>query len=1190
MPQMVSVLSTIQESEGEYTAGAISECTISILEKCLLLCDCDKLKTELLERAVAVLSAVFVCSDGSYASEPWSRGLRCVSRLAAAAVSSLSDVSLQPHLPALAAVLFGLVSSARPAAALAGVATLGPLLLSRPEFRAAHAAQLWTLLRPADAADLARCLAAACAMADHLLSPPPELLWPLLGAGLTADDPLQRKRARYLLQRAVETRRAAGEDTQCRWLPWSSASARRAAPLWDDLALLLETLEGKQVHLIRPVMAKLDTLLVNTELVPLFWSLCVLRRAFGHGNAFVVRWGVLRALRLPHVDEIETFVTSALIPALNDAALFADVDLHAVLSSWEPAEAGCEYQCDSMPPPTETGGQLRTFLCAYLSGDALERRAAALTDAVAGQSWSSVALLHVAHALAAVPAGRCLDAAPALTLCRSLSERLAAQEAAEVMAALAAERSPVRGRLLGGALRILETTLPLTADHPVLPPLHAALVECHTDLYRPRNAVVSDMALLAGLVGKPDDDKQAPSAAVRQLIGVVIPCVGEYIVRQVEAAATAEDLTLCEFYAELLRAAAAVGWRVAVETVVHRLCGVATSAHPLRVHASVVTLAGVAGALVSAVTSTNLGPELLREAATAAWTALHEHRRSEVFVLSLPGLSRLVFTADTLTNPDLADLVQDMSERLLQLAESVPAALLALISQLNSVWSTDSSSLPRHLPTVTAALLHGAVHRRDRRALQDTVGFVSGPAAPSTADHLLDKAIRAAGVAALGLLMKRGPAAAVAELAEELRGRADRAGEGRHFGNSASHRVQQRAYQALLVLHTALSPDEREKLCISTCDRLLRCHPQPSVRYLQEWLVVLLCLRQVLLIAHVWDHMDKAALHRLWLLAEKRAMSAILSEFEVVHASVSQSLEYGNANKNSQLILNDFYFTVFDPVRHFSLEAIYCSLPRLASVEQDEWVPPELFPDHLTDGAGDGEQPQAGPLRLSRLCPGLRDAQPASWTARTGDLRMPPAGEVAGAVDADPSSTGGGEVQRKPTPWRQLLPEPSEVSAVRRGRRPAGAGPVLVAALVDRAPNLGGLCRTCEVLGASRMVISSLQLTADKQFQSLSVSAERWVPLTEVKPHQLAEYLSQLRSAGYTLVGVEQTSNSVPVTAYQFPERTALVLGNEREGIPVELIHLLDVCVEIPQCGVVRSLNVHVAGALLLWEYRRQHP
>lgn len=36
-------------------------------------------------------------------------------------------------------------------------------------------------------------------------------------------------------------------------------------------------------------------------------------------------------------------------------------------------------------------------------------------------------------------------------------------------------------------------------------------------------------------------------------------------------------------------------------------------------------------------------------------------------------------------------------------------------------------------------------------------------------------------------------------------------------------------------------------------------------------------------------------------------------------------------------------------------------------------------------------------------------------------------------------------------------------------------------------------------------------------------------------------------------------------------------------------LQALDVCVEIPQFGVTRSLNVHVSGALLVWEYIRQH-
>ena len=46
--------------------------------------------------------------------------------------------------------------------------------------------------------------------------------------------------------------------------------------------------------------------------------------------------------------------------------------------------------------------------------------------------------------------------------------------------------------------------------------------------------------------------------------------------------------------------------------------------------------------------------------------------------------------------------------------------------------------------------------------------------------------------------------------------------------------------------------------------------------------------------------------------------------------------------------------------------------------------------------------------------------------------------------------------------------------------------------------------------------------------------------------------------------------------------------SNEKEGIPVELIQHLDVCVQVPQDGIIRSMNVHVTGAIFIWEYVRQ--
>ena len=75
------------------------------------------------------------------------------------------------------------------------------------------------------------------------------------------------------------------------------------------------------------------------------------------------------------------------------------------------------------------------------------------------------------------------------------------------------------------------------------------------------------------------------------------------------------------------------------------------------------------------------------------------------------------------------------------------------------------------------------------------------------------------------------------------------------------------------------------------------------------------------------------------------------------------------------------------------------------------------------------------------------------------------------------------------------------------------------------------------------------------------------------------------------VVGLEQTARSRPLAGAQslpLPSRTVLLLGREKDGIPVELLREVDLCVEIPQLGVVRSLNVHVSAALAVWEYTRQ--
>lgn len=59
-------------------------------------------------------------------------------------------------------------------------------------------------------------------------------------------------------------------------------------------------------------------------------------------------------------------------------------------------------------------------------------------------------------------------------------------------------------------------------------------------------------------------------------------------------------------------------------------------------------------------------------------------------------------------------------------------------------------------------------------------------------------------------------------------------------------------------------------------------------------------------------------------------------------------------------------------------------------------------------------------------------------------------------------------------------------------------GIIVVACLIDRAPNLGGLARTCEIFNVKELVIANLNQIKDKEFQNLSVSAENWITITEV--------------------------------------------------------------------------------------------
>lgn len=147
---------------------------------------------------------------------------------------------------------------------------------------------------------------------------------------------------------------------------------------------------------------------------------------------------------------------------------------------------------------------------------------------------------------------------------------------------------------------------------------------------------------------------------------------------------------------------------------------------------------------------------------------------------------------------------------------------------------------------------------------------------------------------------------------------------------------------------------------------------------------------------------------------------------------------------------------------------------------------------------------------------------------------------------------------------------------------------IIVASLVDKIPNLAGLTRTSEVFNLQMITVAFKNVLNESEFKSMAVTADKWIPIMEVPKTDLEKFLRLYRHNKYQIIGLEQTANSVALEKYRFASKTVLVLGHEKDGIPGELLPLMDNCVEIPQFGLIRSLNVHVSGSICIWEYIKQ--
>jgi tRNA (guanosine-2'-O-)-methyltransferase len=74
--------------------------------------------------------------------------------------------------------------------------------------------------------------------------------------------------------------------------------------------------------------------------------------------------------------------------------------------------------------------------------------------------------------------------------------------------------------------------------------------------------------------------------------------------------------------------------------------------------------------------------------------------------------------------------------------------------------------------------------------------------------------------------------------------------------------------------------------------------------------------------------------------------------------------------------------------------------------------------------------------------------------------------------------------------------------------------------------------------------------------------------------------VESLKAEGKQIVATHLSTDSKPISEIDFTKPTALVLGNEKDGISPEMASLADHRVVLPMNGFVQSYNISVAGAL----------
>ena len=141
---------------------------------------------------------------------------------------------------------------------------------------------------------------------------------------------------------------------------------------------------------------------------------------------------------------------------------------------------------------------------------------------------------------------------------------------------------------------------------------------------------------------------------------------------------------------------------------------------------------------------------------------------------------------------------------------------------------------------------------------------------------------------------------------------------------------------------------------------------------------------------------------------------------------------------------------------------------------------------------------------------------------------------------------------------------------------------VVVLPNIRSGHNVGAIFRTADGAGVNKLYLTGYTpCPPHTQIDKVSLGAEKWMPWEYHK--QTGRLLKQLKKMGYNIVALEQTKSSKNIFKWKPRFPIALVFGNEKTGVPKNLLKYCDEAVEIPMSGKKNSLNVSVAAGIAIY-------